>query len=244
MKILKDFNENDIIATIDEWKDKCPPQGKDKQWQDFRSAKENAKYWLENHYTETSLYKNLINVLGNEIEFEKAAPEYELKFDNYGKGRQTDLLIIGNYNNTKIAIGVEAKADEPYDKYIYEKIISSALEIQKNAKSNQLNRIFEIKNKFRFIENEFYFLRYQLAVAILGLTNYAIENDIDLIVLYTLIFSSSKTSKNKEKTNQEDLSRFINCFKNRRIGSFYEVEIPIEFNYNGRLIVGSDKIII
>ncbi|MCK4311925.1 MAG: hypothetical protein KAW88_04245 [Candidatus Cloacimonetes bacterium] len=43
MIICKDFNTQQVINNIDDWKKLCPPEGGDKQWKDGRSAKELAK---------------------------------------------------------------------------------------------------------------------------------------------------------------------------------------------------------
>jgi len=243
MQICKNLKIDDTITTLDEWKKKCPPKGKDKQWKDFRSAKENAKYWIENNYKDTALYKNLLKDLNENIVFNICSPEYELKFDSYRNSRQADLLILGNYNNKNIAIGIEAKADETYDAYIYNKIIKSSLTILEKPKSNQLNRILELKEKL-FTSNKFYFLRYQLIVGTMGLINYAIENKIDTIVFYSLTFSSNETKLKKLKKNKEDFDNILEYFNSKKLGNFNEANLPSKLNFSGRLLFGSEEVIL
>jgi hypothetical protein len=120
MRILS--GRGDPILCVEDWFAKAPPKQGAKHWKDYRSAKELAKAWFRK--PDATPPDELLCFLqqsfpGNEISLTLAYPERVVPLDTFGgEHRNTDLLVLGNVGFLKVAISIEAKADEPFGDHL------------------------------------------------------------------------------------------------------------------------------
>jgi hypothetical protein len=120
----------DNIHSPNDWFKYAPPAKGKLHWLKGRSAMELAKVWFRDGLPKMpDELSDLINLHpdtgGYEIDY--AIPEYETKLDdNKGKGRNHDLIIIGDAAGKRTLIAIEAKVDETFglivSKYVYNSV--------------------------------------------------------------------------------------------------------------------------
>ncbi|MDR0187178.1 hypothetical protein FIN92_11630 [Prevotella brunnea] len=123
-----EISKTNIITNVEEWLQFAPPMGKEKQWEDGKSAKSLAQFM-----TDKSQVKKLEAVL-KDLEYDTSGvilctPEANTVLPGKGNGRNHDLLMIGK----DFVVGIEAKVAEPFGKPISKE--------QSNASSNKAYRI-------------------------------------------------------------------------------------------------------
>ena len=199
------------IKDIDTWYQYAPPAQKKKHWQDYRSAKELAKAWCRTG--KVLCPKEITNLLSQRadtrgFEIEQAVAKMQIKFDQYRGGRRNaDLAMWGRSKKKKIAITVEAKADESYGK-----TIGNVLAVaKKNNKSNLAKRINQLSkgilgsNRYKSVES----LRYQLFHALAATAVLAKEKQARLGILVIHEFVSLNIDFDKFVKNSNDLNLFV-----------------------------------
>jgi hypothetical protein len=234
----KDLNDSDRIESLTEWFNKCPPEGKEKQWVDGRSAKETAKHWV---YTIPSQFVDLLKPF--HLKYKLCSPEFVTKFDDYkGNGRNHDLLIIAkNLSDEKLVISVESKVDETFDVTISERITKANTELLKTSASKALNRIQDLRiTLFGKIDNEQLKLRYQLLTAIAGTLAEANSQKINKAIFIVQTFVSDEIDIKKHSQNQSDLDTFLDYFSNGQYKALKDGNIlgPLRFHRSTKYISG------
>ncbi len=148
------------------------------------------------------------------LNIEELIPEHNTNFDNYGKGRQHDLLITGVSARGEVVIGVEAKVDERFGNQTAEQYFASGLEIHLQGKnSNKPYRITDLK--YALFEEDQHTaaeeLQYQLIQATAGVLAEATHRKYNhaLFVIYNLV-PQKKTSEYIFNCNENNkaLDRF------------------------------------
>ena len=87
---ITNSNRNRVINSMDDWK-KCVT---DSKWAVGRSAHALADFVLNKNGME-KIQHRISHAIGNSVIFNRAMVEYEIRFDNLGKGRVHDLGIYG-----------------------------------------------------------------------------------------------------------------------------------------------------
>jgi hypothetical protein len=228
MIICKKFDARDPIYTIEDWKEKCPP-AKIEHWKDGRSAKELAKDWTKNRG------KDLEIIIGSYPEFKgirfiKASPEYESRFDSYGKGRHHDLLVLASDIKGQVLVSVEAKADEsfgPLMKDVYLKKITNRL---KGIPTHAPNRIEDLM-KWIFSENltpKIFDYRYQLLHGVAGIIAESKKREINRAIFVINVYKSDNKdifSPEDNSNNIKDLELFISHLSKGKVNKIGEEEL-------------------
>ena len=153
------------ITSPETWFAQCPPKKKEFQWKDGRSAKEFARYMTKKYAgsTEITFPYEIRCVLGrhtNEQEFDlypEKVTDFPLCPFGKGEGRNHDALVFGS----NIAMGIEAKADEPFDRQYKDIEIYDT----PNHRLRYVNSYHAIFGEDAEIDGEIY---YQLVSASLG----------------------------------------------------------------------------
>jgi hypothetical protein len=105
------------IRSIDDWFKWAPPKMGARQWKDGRSAKELARSWVCKGYACPPEEMRLLleGTFGTSLTFDEAKPECIIQLDDFqGEHRNCDLVVLCTAGTQRIAINVEAKADEPF----------------------------------------------------------------------------------------------------------------------------------
>lgn len=103
------------IQSVDDWFRLAPPKGKEKQWKNYQSAKELARYWTEPPPSDAlHPFEQLLTKFGNPV-IATGEPECKSAIDNFrGEQPNCDLIMRVDSDAGTICIHVEAKADEPF----------------------------------------------------------------------------------------------------------------------------------
>lgn len=216
MIICQKLNRGNTINSLTEWFEKCPPAKGIKQWVDGRSAKETARCWLASQPDAPLEFIKTINSSASFSGFNPniASPEFESHFDNFGHGRQHDMLIIGTINSENVIVGVEAKVDEEFGKTIQNTYQGVVVKRLKNKSTNAPERI---EGLIKALFDQSYYkkafkLRYQLLHSIAGTLSEALKHKADKCIFLVQTIISSKLDEEKYLTNQKDLDNFFKVF--------------------------------
>ena len=131
---------------------------------------------------------------------EKVFPEYKISFDKHGgEPRNADLAFVGYNNaNAKVAVTIEAKADEPFGATVA-KTMANALERRiLNSRSRGIQRVEDLVRSLVMPWRKEYphigALRYQLLTATAGTLAFASKMDASKAVLIVHEFVTDETN--------------------------------------------------
>jgi hypothetical protein len=219
---------------LDEWFNKCPPEGKEKQWVDTRSAKEMAKFWLDQNSRES--FRAFIQQKINGLDYDYIIPEYKSSFDNYGKPRQHDLLIVAK--DQKTIITIEGKADETFGTMSFGSNFIDTLNTKlENTNSKALDRMINLYQNYFKCNGNILDIMYQLAYWFAGSLIDTIKHDAQNIVLVLQEFRSESTDDEKLNNNHREFEKFIALMSEGTQKTITNKELigPIENKYtNGK----------
>jgi len=208
------FHKNGCeILSVEDWFRCAPPKKGLRHWKDGRSAKELARSWFPQRgqpqipHELTSLLNSHQDTMGTVIY--EGLPENKVRLDSFkGETRNTDLVLLGQSNQKAIVISIEAKADEPFDLTIAERLRKA-----EGSSSNVPKRISLLcRSLFGETVTEFpplADLRYQLLTGMAGaLIEAGIQQaDVGLFVVHEFI--SKEVDSQKVKANLRDFVKFI-----------------------------------
>lgn len=209
MKLLITSTDGVTINSTEEWHELAPPMNPALHWQDYHSAKELAKSVFDNG----TLAKKISSILEqfkfpipNEMH---GIPEKGTKLPWGRNGdRKHDLLLKDA--NSSVVVGIEAKADEPFDKSIKYKRNRARINADKGLNMSTrldgiLNYLYDANPPVNKED-----LMYQLLSATAGVVLEASYNNINRACIIFLVFNSNKLSPKKKRKNEEDWITFCN----------------------------------
>lgn len=199
---------------------------KKEQWQRGRSAYELANFMMELD-GETMIKKVVSELINENVTFETATVELEIRFDQHRKGRAHDLGIWGITDSKKtIFVGVESKVDEPFGKKISDKYRAAKKRESEGKNTNVPKRIEGLLQRiFKASPPQHFDLRYQLLYTTAGVLSAAKnEEKADISILFIIVFKTDSYKKNKGEKNLEDYHKFINCAESEKIQSNSDIE--------------------
>lgn len=200
------------LTNLDEWHCYAAPKGR-MHWKDGRSAKENARLWLD---AAPSLPVGIREVLrgcvgiGN-LSSWSAEPEARAKFDAFRGPANIDLLVKAGDEHGPIVIGIEAKADEAFGSTIEKTLSEAQKRLARKPHSKGVERIQELVRTFGLDlhESEVLDLRYQLLTLTAGTLAEARRQSAQRAVVIIQEFVSSLTSAKYRARNARDLEDFL-----------------------------------
>lgn len=221
MKIEKfHLSQPRVIRTLSDWEVHAGPKSKD-QWVQERSAWELANAWCGNPDPEMpACIRELLDACPETCGFlpDVAWPEHQVSFDSYGGPRNADLAVVGHTPTSKIAITIEAKADEPFGDTVGGTFAAAIERAIQSAESGGVRRIEELSRAlFHNAEKgqaPVAALRYQLLTAAAGTIAFADQQGADLAVLLVHEFITEKTTDERHAQNAADYVSFL-----RRLGA-------------------------
>ena len=210
-KIPKITKDEHVITSVETWFQFAPPKDGAKQWVDGRSAKELAKAWFPASgmaRVPVELEKLLAShddVIGAEITH--GSPEVRIRLDDFpGETRNADLVLLSSRGKEQIVLTIEAKADEPFDMTIGEKLDSApkGSNIPKRVEQLCLALFGSTPADKSSLKN----LRYQLLNATAATLIEAKQKNACKAVFVIHEFVTDKTASEKLNANQNDLVSF------------------------------------
>lgn len=216
--IYKDKNGIEI-QNIKEWKEHFFNKEKEMHWVKGRSAYSIADFMM-NRNGEKTITDIVSQILNEEIILEIAYPEMEVRFDDFGHGREHDVGIWGKTNSNKnVFIGLEAKVDESFNKPIIDTYLDAKCKELNGVSTNAVKRIDGIlKRCYKTVKPECFNLRYQLLYSTLGTID--AKNDTgyaDISIMMIMVFKTGDYNDEKGKDNHHDYLQFIKSFEHDKI---------------------------
>ena len=214
------------ITCLDDWRRLAPPKSVD-QWIEGRSAFELANSWCgagipvlpsELH----SLLESRSETRG--LVVDEVIPEHRIAFDAHGgEPRNADLVMVGHTSSSKVAVTIEAKADEPFGATVAQTVADALERAILNPKSRGVRRVEDLVRGLLPSRTKglphLGVLRYQLLTAAAGTLAYAAMEGAALAVLIVHEFVTDKTSDKRHAKNAEDYNRFLHRFTGKAISS-------------------------
>jgi Domain of unknown function (DUF6946) len=206
------------ITTVNEWFEAAPPKGGRDQWVPGRSAFECARAWCEGE-SRPCVPSELIALLASRAEtanvkISRAMPEHRVRFDQIpGEPRNADLVAVGSDSNGVVAISIEAKADEPFDRYTRDVLLSAVKKIADEEPTNSVERIQNLAQTIlpKLVQGAKSLgdLRYQLLTGLAGAVAFANVLGADRAAFIVHEFVTDKTVDEKHQLNARDLNDLI-----------------------------------
>src|SRR4051812_24343798 len=125
------------IETLEDWRKHGGPAST-KHWKPGRSAYELAADWIDRNAEDRVV--ELVSLLddADDLGLVDAVAEKKTPFDSRSGPRTHDLLIHGRTLKGPVTIGIEAKADEPFDLPLWRYREEG---LRENPKTGKLGRI-------------------------------------------------------------------------------------------------------
>ena len=236
------------LSTLDEWFCYAPPKGKKKHWKDGRSAKENARLWLNAAPCLPSEITEILRSCADVgiLRSWHAEPEAEIPFDNFSGPANIDLLLTCDDEIGSLVVAVEAKADESFGDTIKKTLSKANTRLEKDSGSKGVERVKNLAAQFGLSleRQETLNLRYQLftltAAALAEAERRAAQRAIVIIHEYV----TSLTSCEKRAQNAADLDCFLKVVFGRQYSLCNGMIVgPIETNGMEKLYYGKAQTI-
>jgi len=171
-------------------------------------------------------------------------PEHRVPFDDLpGEPRNADVVAVGDDRNGRLAINIEAKADEPFDQYVRDILLSVARRIAADEPTNSVKRIQNLAHSIlppRVNEaTSLGELRYQLLTGVAGTIAFAAEVGANRAAFLVHEFISDRTNDEKHRTNAQDLDNFVLRLSRGLVASVPCGELVGPFRIPGLPLFGS-----
>ena len=202
-----------LLTTIDEWHRFAPPKS-DTHWKAGRSAKENARAWID---ARPGIQPDIAQVLANcpdvgPVRRWSAEPEARIAIDSYrGEQPNIDLLLVAEDDHGPVVVAIEAKADESFGKLLVDQYQHARAARALNRRSNAVARIEALLDRFDVEpqQRKMPQLRYQLLTATAAVLAEAARRSSERAVLIVHEFVTALTAPEKRERNATDLHRFL-----------------------------------
>jgi hypothetical protein len=225
MRIRKNGSE---IRSVGQWFKLAPPKRGHEQWVRGRSAYECARAWCTSPDGPSvppellALLKSCLDTKDAIITY--ATPEHRVRFDNLkGEPRNADLVIVAEDLKGRLAISIEAKADEPFDRYVRDILLSAVKKIAADQPTNSVSRIQELGRSILPTRangvSPLGDLRYQLLTGVAGSIAFATEAKADRAIFIVHEFVTDRTDDAKHRANARDLDAFVSRLTAGRVSS-------------------------
>ena len=210
---------NRPLTTIDQWRLSCFDGAKRCHWKDGRSAKENARAWLD---AASSLQPDIAQILAacrdiGPLRRWCAEPEARITIDSFRGPPNIDLLVVAEDDHGPVVIAIEAKADETFGDELADRYQRARDERVLKPRSKAVARIEALLDRFALnIEQPHVLqLRYQLLTATAAVLAEANRRSSARAVLIVHEFMTPLTLPERRERNAADLDRFLATALNR-----------------------------
>lgn len=213
MQILK--NDAPIFDILD-WERLAPPKCKD-QWVVGRSAYECSAAWCGSGLPQTPL--EIQALLDSHPDTTNAAivevrPEHLVSFDKRRGGvRNADIAAVAEDRHGRMAVSIEAKADEPFDAIVEEVLADTIDAMAHGERSGLVDRIKDLASALLPTKTKALArlgdLRYQLLTGVAGALAQAQKLGAGRAVFIVHEFITPLTQDELHARNAADLDRFI-----------------------------------
>lgn len=217
MRLHKD---GQLISCVADWRRLAPPKA-EYQWVEGRSAYELAHAWCGRGFPAvppelTTVFESRAETRG--LIVEEVLPEHRVPFDDHGgEPRNADLALVGHtLSGSKVAVTIEAKADEPFGATVGQTLADALERGIENRRSRGVRRVEDLvrallPSRSKGLQHACD-LRYQLLTAVAGSLAYASMIDASLAILIVHEFITDRTADKRHDENAADYERFLQRF--------------------------------
>jgi hypothetical protein len=202
------------IRSLAHWRRLAPPVGRDRQWVTGRSAKEAARAWSQLAAPEEIL--GAVRQLPGLERFQPSTviPELVTELDDFGEGRNHDLIVLGVADGRRVLVGIEAKSDEALGPRIG--AYQAKAEAANRERSAGGQRLSNVPERIRLLTHlvfggrdvDLSDQRYQLLHGAGGTLIEAASRGADVAVFVVHTFRSSIADAQRIARNKDDVDRF------------------------------------
>lgn len=194
------------LLTLDDWARLYDTPQRAKQWKKGRSAWSVAEFVLERNGLD-HIARRASQVLESSLVVQKAIPEYEVRFDAFGRGRVHDLGVSAmTSDGDSVFVGVEAKVDESFGATVLDSYLDAKAKEICGIATNAPRRIEALLGKhFREPSRKMFDVRYQLLYATVG----TIAAQAARSLFYVLVFRTDQYNERKGAENLRDYLEFM-----------------------------------
>ena len=218
VRILSPGAGRDILG-LEDWLLLAPPARGEDHWKAGRSAMEAARAWCGSGTPAAP--NDLLLLFGTSdatrgVRFATVIPERRTRLDDFGPGRQHDLVAYGMADDRRVVVSVEAKADESFGS-----TIGAQLDRARRAKQRALSagrRPSRVEDRIdglirlvfgRPLDVDLHALRYQLLHGVAGAVLECGTSDGDIAAFVVHEFVSARTVPAMIERNERDLASFV-----------------------------------
>jgi hypothetical protein len=210
------------------WQDWERPRDKAKQWVEGRSAMEIARAFFRNG--NARLPEPLTRLLQNEpalsnFTAHEVRPEFETDLPPRGSSgpRNHDVWLRGYAGHRRVSIGIEAKADEAFDRPLSSKDEYGSRRLADGNATDMPARLTLLGAmlfgpQFDLTTPSFSRLGYQLVTGVAGTVIQAAHDGASTAAFVIYEFSTPLTSTQKQARNATDLAVFVRLLPGARSG--------------------------
>ncbi len=176
------------------------------QWKVDRSAHAIADFVLE-HDGGSVLQSRVSSAIEQDLIFDRVVPEYEIRFDKFGRGRVHDLAMFGKTKNGQtVFVGVEAKVNETFGPTVHDYYLTAKAKEITGTPTNAPKRVEKLLSMhFTKPKRSMFDVRYQLLYATAG----TLAAGADISVLYVAVFKTDLYDKMIGASNHRDYLKFL-----------------------------------
>lgn len=227
---IEDRNGTEI-RTFEDWAKLYDTPQQSHQWVEHRSAWSVADFVL-NHGGIDHFMTRLCDALGQSIDLKLVIPEYEQRFDQYGRGRVHDLGVFGTASDGRsVFVGVEAKVDETFGPTVHDSYLQSKANQITGKSTNAPERIEQLLAlHFAEPDTTMFDIRYQLLYATAG----TLAADADISALYVAVFKTPSYDESIGANNYRDYVHFVNKVGGKPVALSDKSAIAHELQLDGR----------
>jgi len=204
------------ILSVDGWLAGAPPKGGKAHWRAGRSAWELAKAWCGSGPRVPDEVEQLLRSHPDlvDVSIERASPERQIRFDDLrGEPRNADLAIEARRGNEIVAITVEGKADESFDRPVRSVLQTAIKRIAADERTGATRRV-ELLSEALFARwrpglAHLGDLRYQLLSGVAGTLAWAQVTGSSRAVFIIHEFVTEQSRDYKHARNAVDLNLFL-----------------------------------
>ena len=206
------------IHTIDDWRRVAGPKSGDAHWALGRSAYECARAWCPEGET-PRVPEEIESIVRQASDSGRARiitawPEHKVRFDTLpGEPRNADVNAIAEGSRERIAISIEAKADEPFGQTTREVLESAVQRIARDEPTNAITRVQQLARALFGTERSQRLplgdVRYQLLTGIAGAIAFAREQEASVAVFVVHEFVTDQTRDELHLRNMRDLNALV-----------------------------------
>lgn len=204
------------ISSIEEWGRLAGPKASH-QWVEGRSAYELARAWAG---TGSPVMPVEVRALLDSrpetagLTVETVFPEHPIAFDaRPGEPRNADLAFLAENGRQRVAVTIEAKADEPFGTTVGDTLHAAVARWMENERSGGVARVFDLIQSILprppHVAVHAGTLRYQLLTAVAGTLAFAAASHADAAVLLVHEFTTDKTRSELQAKNHQDYLAFL-----------------------------------